>query len=372
MAWQNFLGGAGRAAGEITRGAAKGAGGVLDFLGKTAPGVLERMAYGFEPGAHAQYAQEMRAKQLLPMQQAQMSAQTKALESQTWEREMMAPSEHALNLANAQSRMAYAQAQQEEVEAGQKLKQLVEEMKAGAAEKGMSIEEYMQTPEAQEKILEASPETLFESVIKGRQKRQEMEGIFNLMQGGEAGAGMPEGVLEPQTVAVGPSGTTVTIGKKTQVPSGERQQINQFKSVLATAERIKKSFKPEYVGWWEEKTVDIREVLPSEIGGMSPEEVAWRNDLTALIESMYAMSGKQLSDKEMAIIGRMLPRGKLTAETFPAALDRFIFRLTERLELTESALRGAGFRMPPAQNVEQEISAIDKELAEIERQLKEK
>ena len=144
-----------------------------------------------------------------------------------------------------------------------------------------------------------------------------------------------------------PPAVQVNVGGE-PIPSTERQQLVSFEAVKKTAERLKEGFDPKYVGLAAEWTAGIRQAIPK---GMSSAEAIWRADLASLIEYMYAISGKQLSDQERKAVQMMFPRGEMTKENFPAVLDNFIARIGDRINISKDVLRQSGFKVP-------ELSAV--------------
>ena len=169
-------------------------------------------------------------------------------------------------------------------------------------------------------------------VVKEKQAGRDVKGFEN---------------LTAQDVAKLSSASTENIINNNPAPSGERTTIVQLQNVLKTAQRLKSTFNPDHVGLVKEFSAGLRELLPENIPGAMPtEEAVWRSDLASLIELMYATSGKQLSDRERKVVNKMFPKGSYNKENFPPVLDRFIQRVAQRTELSQSALEEAGFIAP--------------------------
>ena len=149
----------------------------------------------------------------------------------------------------------------------------------------------------------------------------------------------PEGGLTVRTnVAAGEGGPLKTM------PATEVGKFGEFKAYTDTLDEIEemvRTGKPD-TGPFEfvKKRLDNWGVMPNE------ERIALRNMVARLPGIMYAMRGKQLSDKELEVALNMMPRMELDDKAFAVSLRKFNEYLRLILKGREKAFKEAGYKTP--------------------------
>jgi hypothetical protein len=128
------------------------------------------------------------------------------------------------------------------------------------------------------------------------------------------------------------------------LPAGEVGKLGEFEAYTKTLEDIEKIVKSgkadtgpfEFI----KKRLDNWGIMPSS------ERIRLRSTVARLPGVMYAMRGKQLSDKELQVALEMMPQMSMSDEAFGITLRAFSGYLDMILKGRKKAFREAGYRMP--------------------------
>jgi hypothetical protein len=149
--------------------------------------------------------------------------------------------------------------------------------------------------------------------------------------------------------------TGVTPGKgEKQMPAGEVSKIGEFDAYIKTMDEIQGMINK---GELDKASEGIATIWTSKTGPMEPIRKALDNwgvlpdtkriELRALVARlpglMYAMRGKQLSDKELEVALNMMPQMNLADEAFVIQLRRFNDYMETILAGKEKAFKGGGY-----------------------------
>jgi len=131
--------------------------------------------------------------------------------------------------------------------------------------------------------------------------------------------------------------------KKKTMPAGEVSKMSEFKVYRDTTQQINnivKSGKAD-TGPFEviKKLMDNWGIMPNE------QRIELRSLVARLPGVMYAMRGKQLSDKELQVALDMMPQMKLDDKAFAIQLNKFMEYMNEIFTAKKQGFRDAGYKV---------------------------
>lgn len=138
------------------------------------------------------------------------------------------------------------------------------------------------------------------------------------------------------------SSTNVNVENKI-MPAGEVGKIGEFKAYIDTMQEIQDIIdagEGNVTGPFEfiKKRMDNWGIMPSE------ERIKMRSLVARLPGLMYAMRGKQLSDKELEVALNMMPRMEQDEVPFGIQLQKFNEYMMTILKGKKEAFKGAGYK----------------------------
>jgi hypothetical protein len=143
--------------------------------------------------------------------------------------------------------------------------------------------------------------------------------------------GQTPGPMPPSSMTVGTGGVNITY-KKPELSAGERQRKQGLEALRDSANEVRRIYK-EYggqgftgpidsiLGEFRQRTGVGLKTITRPDGSRYAPEVAFRLHTKGFVKKMYTDSGKQLSDREMAILFETFPRLNMSDAAFETALD---------------------------------------------------
>ena len=172
-----------------------------------------------------------------------------------------------------------------------------------------------------------------------------------------------------QTIRVNPDGSIEIIegpaGEGKIMPAEQVGKMGEFKAYTDTLNEIDEMVRSgkadtgpfEFIN----KRLDNWGIMPK------AERIELRNMVARLPGIMYAMRGKQLSDKELEVALNMMPRMEQDDTAFAISLRKFNDYLKLILKGREKAFKGAGYKVPSLSEPEK-AKTIDERGDELEKQ----
>lgn len=151
-------------------------------------------------------------------------------------------------------------------------------------------------------------------------------------------------------IKAGPeSVTNINIGKT--LPAEQAGQIGEFRAYQDTLKDIQTMVAENKIdtGPFEfiKERIDNWGIMPNK------ERIELRTLVARLPGLMYAMRGKQLSDKELEVALKMMPQMNVTEEVFKVQLDKFADYMNKVLAGKKAAFGGAGYNVGAFENQSQ-------------------
>lgn len=142
---------------------------------------------------------------------------------------------------------------------------------------------------------------------------------------------------------VSPVSTKVEITQGKVLPAGEAGKLGEIDAYTSTMNQITRMIGTGQIdtGPFEfvKEKLDNWGVMPKE------ERIKLRTLVARLPGLMYAMRGKQLSDKELEVALKMMPRMEMDEKAFKIALDNFSDYMQKVLKGKTAAFKGAGYNV---------------------------
>jgi len=155
----------------------------------------------------------------------------------------------------------------------------------------------------------------------------------------------PEGSKERmEALKAGAGSTTVNMPPQNRLlPESAIGELNALDELKYYVTEASQNWNPKYTGPINQHLGALRQLA----GIASPDEVQMRQALTSMIDLAYAKSGKQISEREMAMLTQRMPRLWNPGSTFQSRMQGFSDLLDEMKRIRLENYHEFGYYVPP-------------------------
>lgn len=132
--------------------------------------------------------------------------------------------------------------------------------------------------------------------------------------------------------------------KAKSLPSEAITSLSVFQDLLVAVREAREKYKKGYVGFWEGGIKGKAKEITGK--GLTSEEASFRRTVQSMIRRVYAESGKQISVQEMKLLEPFIPRLHQSDEYFDQNLTDFTKELEGMLSRRSATLTETGYKTP--------------------------